>query len=334
VPDRYAVVSRVAELGAARYRDLADRSAVVVGCGALGSSVAAHLVRAGVGAVRVVDRDVVDEGNLPHQMLYTDDDARRHVLKADAARERLRAMNQDCVVEAVVADYAPGNALRLASGADVLIDGADNLETKLLLNDVAVATSTPMVHAGCAGTEGAVLAIVPGRTHCLRCLWPDATRSSLSCETRGVLPGAVAAVAALQATEAMKVLLGLDELCGLVRLDVWTALTRRVPLPAYSPQRCPACGRRDLKYLRGEARTSARLLCGGDTVLLSDPAGSDLDRLARRHRDNPSLRSGPECVQLEVDGCRVVVFASGRTLVHGAGGERRARAVHARHVTG
>jgi adenylyltransferase/sulfurtransferase len=286
-----------------------------------------------VGAVRVVDRDIVEERNLPHQVLYTADDARRHLFKAEAAGERLRAVNPDCAVEPVVADYAPGNALRLASGADVIIDGADNLETKLLLNDVAVATATPLVHAGCAGTEGTVLAIVPGRTHCLRCLWPEATRSPLSCETRGVLPGAVAAVAAFQATEAMKVLLRLDELCGLVRLDVWTALTRRVPLPTYDPRGCPACGRHDLKYLRGEGQTSARLLCGGDTVLLSDPTTTDLDRLARRHRDNPSLRADPECVRLEVDGCRVVVFASGRTLVHGAGGEQRARAVHARHVT-
>ncbi len=334
---RYAVVERVPAL-IDRAR-LAELSVLVVGCGALGSAVAGQLVRSGVGAVRLVDRDVVEPRNLPVQPLYCERDAELGRFKAEAAAARLRALNGECVVEGMVADYAPDNALRLAADVDLLIDGVDNLETKLLLNDVAVATGTPLVHAGCAGTEGAVLAIVPGVTHCLRCLWPEPTAAAgrLTCQTRGLLPGTAAVVASLQATEGLKLLLGAapSALAGLVRVDAWDATLRRVPLPPFPGRRsCPACGEQDLAYLRGEHRTTARALCGDDTVLLSAPTATDLDHLRRRHGAGEVLRARPDCVQLEVEGCRIVAFASGRTLIHGAGGVERARALYGRHVAG
>lgn len=334
---RYEIVERVPEL--ARRASLAQRSVLVVGCGALGSAVAAHLVRSGVGTVRLVDRDVVEERNLPVQLLYTERDAALGVFKAEAAAAHLREANGDCTVEGVVADYAPGNALRLAAGSDLLVDGADNVETKLLLNDVAVATGTPLAYAGCAGTEGAVMAVVPGSTHCLRCLWPEPTAAAgrMTCETRGLLPAAAAAVAALQFAVALKLLLGVDvgSLGGLVRVDAWEPEMRRVPLPPFpTPEPCPACGTGDLAYLKGEHSTRARELCGDDTVLLCAPEETDLGRLRERHYRNETLRSRPDCVQLEVEGCRIVAFASGRTLVHGAGGVERARVLYGRHVVG
>lgn len=335
------MIERVAVLGSADYAQLADRHVVVVGCGALGSAVASQLVRCGVGTVRVIDRDVVELRNLAHQSLFTEDDAATGRPKAEAAARRLRELNADCRVEGLVADLVPSNTKQLCAGADLIVDGADNLETKLLLNDLAVATDTALVYGGCAGTEGSVLAIRPGRSHCLRCLWPAPTEAAarLTCETRGVLPGTVAMVAALQSTEALKVLLDLDSssLIGLVRIDIWDGVLRRVPTPAFRPEdrSCPACGQRDFSYLRGEHATGARELCGDDTVLLSSPTGGlDLDRLRRRHRDNASLRAREDCVQVEVDGCRILAFASGRTLIHGAGGLNRARALYARYVLG
>jgi len=338
---RYSVIQRVAALGSADYARLVERRVVVVGCGALGSAVAGQLVRCGVGAVRVIDRDVVELRNLAHQSLYTEDDAAGGRPKAEAASARLRALNASCRIEGVVADLVPNNAKQLCAGADLIIDGADNLETKLLLNDLAVATDTALIYGGCAGTEGSMLAVRPGRTHCLRCLWPAPSDAAarLTCETRGVLPSAVITVAALQSTEALKLLLDLDTstLSGLIRIDIWTGVMRRVPTPAFQSagRSCPTCGRRDFSYLRGRHATEARELCGDDTVLLSSPtADLDLDRLRRRHRDNPSLRALPDCVQLEVDGCRILAFASGRTLIHGAGDLNRAKAVYARHVLG
>jgi adenylyltransferase/sulfurtransferase len=339
---RYSLVRRAAPLRSVDYSSLAARRVVVVGCGALGSAAAMHLVRSGVGRVRVVDRDVVEVGNLTHQVLYTERDAARRRLKAEAAADHLRAVNADCVVEGVVADFAPGTARQLAAGADLIVDGTDNLETKLLLNDVAVATRTPLIYAGCAGSEGSVLAVLPGVTHCLRCLWraPSDSAARMTCEIRGLLPGTAAAVAALQSTEALKVLLSVDAsaLCGLLRLDVWDGVLRRVPLPPFGAdsRSCPACGDGDFEYLRGEHSTRAHKLCGDDTVLLSGPgvAGIDLERLRLRHQANVSLRVRPECVQVEVSGCRIVAFASGRTLIHGAGGVDRAKALYTRHVAG
>lgn len=336
---RYAVVERVSALATADYRTLAGRRAVVVGCGALGSAVATHLVRGGVGAVRVIDRDVVELRNLAVQSLYTEQDV--GLPKAEAAQLRLRALNSDCAVDGIVADFAPENARQLVADADLIVDGVDNLETKLLLNDVAVAQDLPLVYAGCAGTEGSVFAVLPGRTHCLRCLWPrpGAAAARLNCQTRGLLPATAASVAAVQATEATKLLLGLgpESLSGLVLLDVWQAGARRLPLPAVEVARrnCPACGARDFSYLRGEHRTDARELCGDDTVLLRSSTGAtDLGRLTERHRANRTLRALPDCVQLEVDGVRILAFASGRTLIHGAGGLNQAKSLYARHVLG
>jgi molybdopterin/thiamine biosynthesis adenylyltransferase len=334
---RYPLLSRLARRLSLDTARLAATRAVIVGVGALGSAAAAQLVRAGVGTVRVVDRDVVELRNLATQALYTEQDAQHRRLKAEAAAERLRALNSGCTVEGLVADLAPVNARQLTRHADVLLDCADNLDTKLLLNDLAVADGTALVYAGCAGTEGSALAVLPGRTPCLRCLWPrpGAGAARLTCESRGLLPTTATTVAALQVTEALKVLLAAspDQLSGLVRVDVWDGVARRVPLPARNPG-CPACGSGEFAYLSGRAATTARELCGGDTVLLSAPVELDLDRLRARHRANPSLLARDEFVQVDVDGCRIVAFSSGRTLIHGAGGLRRARAVHARHVLG
>jgi adenylyltransferase/sulfurtransferase len=340
-PGRYAIIERVSALASVDYSTLGSRRVVVVGCGALGSAVAMLLVRSGVGAVRLVDRDVVELRNLAVQLLYTEQDAALGLPKAEAAQTQLRKLNAGCEVDGIVADFAPGNARQLVDGADLIVDGVDNLETKLLLNDVAIAEGIPLVYAGCAGAEGSVLAIVPGVTHCLRCLWPQpsAAAARLSCQTHGLLPATATGIAALQFTEAMKLLLGLgpQTLSGLVRIDVWHAVSRRVPLPAFDSARrdCPACGAHDFSYLRGEHQTVARELCGDDTVLLCSPNGcTDLTRLTERHRRNGTLRALPNCVQLEVEGVRILAFASGRTLIHGAGGLNQAKSLYARQVLG
>lgn len=315
---RHHRLARAARVGPAGAAALAERSALVVGCGALGSAVAQLLVRTGIGRLRLVDRDVVEEGNLGDQLLFTEADAAAGRPKAEAAAERLAAVDGEVRVEAFVDDFAPASWRALADGMDVIVDASDNLETKYLLNDVSVSTATPWVYAGCAGAWGTVLAVVPGRRHCLRCLWPDPPAVVEGCAREGLLPMTAAAVAALQATEALKLLMGREaELFpGPVRLDVWDGVLRRVPVAPWEPDACPACGRGELPFLDAGLAERADVLCGGNTVLLSrGRAGA-----ARAPAD-----AGPQ--RFDVDGCRVLVFASGRALVVGTDSPLRARAL-------
>lgn len=333
-------MERVAPLRGKRYADMRRRRAVVVGCGALGCAVAVHLVRSGVGHVRIIDRDIVEQRNLVDQIVFAEADATNRRPKAEAAARTLGALSPHSVVEGVVADCVSDNAVRLTANADIMIDGADNLETKMLINDVAVFTGTPLIYGGCAGTQGVVLTVRPKRSHCLRCLWPAAGRggiATLSCQSHGVLPGTIAATAAMQFTEATKILMGMEDelLAGLVRIDVWQGTIRQVPMPAFraGARACPACEQHELAYLDGREGTRASKLCGDDTVLLSTFAGIDLERLARRHQSSV-LHVDSECVHFEAESCRLLVFASGRTLVHGAGDTARARSLYARYVLG
>ena len=230
---RFRRLGRVEEVGQTAPSALRQRSAVVIGCGELGTAAASLLVRMGVGRIRVVDRDVVELGNLGDQCLYTEDDVGERRPKAEAAAERLSSIAGELLIEPCVADVGPDNVRMLVEGFDVVIDGVDNLETKYLINDAAVVTATPWVYAGCAGVNGSVLAILPGRTHCLRCIWPKAPPASRvqGCEPMGLLPTTAAMVAAVQVTEAIKILLGKDdELLGQVAtIDTWMARVRRIP---------------------------------------------------------------------------------------------------------
>jgi len=335
--DRFHRMRRVRETGPGAPAALRERSAVIVGCGALGCAAATLLVRSGIGALRLVDRDVVEWGNLGDQCLYLEEDASTGRLKAEVAAERLSASDAGIRIEASVADVAADNVRDLIAGFDVVIDGSDNLETKYLLNDAAVATGTPWVYVGCAGSIGSVLAVVPGRTHCMRCVWPIPPAAHLveGCESSGLLPTTAAMVAAVQVTEALKILLGKqDELVGQVMtIDTWTARVRRIPFRQFDGNlnNCPACGRGDFSFLNKRGARRAETLCGGDTVLIRDDAWFDYEQV--RERLQLELRvSTPSFFSLDTEGCRLVVFQSGRALVHGTCDPVRARALLGRYV--
>lgn len=335
--DRFRRMRRVPETGPGAPDVLRERSAVIVGCGALGSAAASQLVRSGLGALRLVDRDVVEWGNLGNQCLYLEKDASDGRLKAEAAAERLSAFDADARIEASVADVAADNVHELITGFDMIIDGSDNLETKYLLNDAAVATGTPWVYVGCAGSIGTILAVIPGRTHCLRCVWPVPPAAYLveGCESSGLLPTTAAMVAAAQVTEALKILLGKED--QLVRqvltIDTWTARVRRIPFRQFDSERnnCPACGQGEFSFLNRRGAQRAETLCGGDTVLIRDGAWFDYEQV--RGRLQPELHvSTPSFFSLDAEGCRLVVFQSGRALVHGTCDPVRARALFGRYV--
>lgn len=338
--ERYRRQMRFAPLGEAGQRRLLAGRVLICGCGALGSVAADLLVRAGVGYVRIVDRDFLERDNLHRQVLYDESDVAAELPKAVAAARRLAKINSGVTVEPIVADVSAANIATLAGDVDVIVDGTDNFETRYLLNDFAVSTDKPWVFGGCVGSEGQVLAVLPGETPCLACLVPEPppAESQPTCETAGVIGPIVSVVAALQSAEALKILSGNRDAVQrrMAIIDVWGNQLRAVGVAKLLGDECRACGRRDFPWLDGRRGAAAVSLCGRNAVQLSPPAGArvSLPNLAAKLREVGRVSVNDFLLRLEVDKYRLTVFADGRTIVGGTDDPAEARVVHARYVGG
>src|SRR5579862_8197164 len=285
--DRYSRQILFAEIGEPGQERLASSAAALVGCGALGTALSNLLVRAGLGRLRLVDRDFVESSNLQRQTLFEEADAREALPKAVAAERRLRAINSGVEIEGVVADLTPENASSLLSGFDVILDGTDNFETRLLLNDAALSLNAPWIYAAAVGSYGVTMTIRPGETACLACLLEGeenafALGSEATCDTAGVLNAAVGGIASIEAAEAMKLLAGKrGALNGrLISCDVWSGKFQSIRV-ARNPT-CRACGRREFVYLEGEAQPHITM-CGRDSVQIHERSRKfDLADLGQR----------------------------------------------------
>jgi adenylyltransferase/sulfurtransferase len=308
-----------------------------VGAGALGSIAAEMLVRAGVGRLRLVDRDYVDESNLQRQSLYDEWDVRQGLPKAIAAAAKLRRINGDVEVEARVEDVHAGNALALVSGMDLVVDGTDNFETRYLLNDVSIRSSVPWIYAACVGSYGMSFVVLPGETPCLRCLLEEEPPpgTSPTCDTAGVIAPAVHAVSAFQVAEALKILSGRkDALSGAVlSLDVWKGAADWFR-PARRRKECPACGRGELDYLSGSSGSQAVTLCGRNAVQVrpARPSALSLDDLARRLESLGDVTKNDYLLRARIADHEIVLFRDGRAIVHGTTDPAEARSLYARYV--
>ena len=337
---RYARQTILPVIGEAGQRALGEGRVLLVGCGALGTHVADTLVRAGVGFLRIVDRDFVDLHNLQRQVLFDEDDLARGLPKALAAAEKLRRINSTVTIEPIVDDANAGNIAALLDGIDLIIDGTDNFETRYLLNDVAAQAGLPWIYGGVLASYGMTLTIVPGVTACLRCLFPEPPPpgAAPTCETAGVLAPAVAMIAAIEATEAIKILIGAREATNreLLAIDLWRLSVDR--LPAIRQADCPTCGDGPRSYpfleVSGASRTVA--LCGRNAVqiTLGAPANLALPDLAARlgaagevRHNAHLLRFRPRDAEQEL-----VIFPNGRTIVHGTDETALARSLYARYV--
>jgi adenylyltransferase/sulfurtransferase len=343
-PDRFDRQRRFAPLGAEGQARLQSARVLLAGCGALGGVLAQTLTRCGVGALVLVDRDVVDLTNLPRQVLFEDGDLGRP--KAEAAAAALARIGGPTRVEAHAEHLDAENLEELAAGCDLVLDGTDNLATRYLLNDYAVETGTPWVYGGVVGSGGLVLPVVPGRGACLRCVFPDPPPPGAlpTCDSAGVILPAVSAVASLQAGAAL-FWLGASEgareafVPYLTEVDVWFGDVRRVE--AGRDPACPCCGERDFPFLRAPAQRSAWSLCGRNTVQVRPPVPTgvggrkraDLTRIAASVRGAASdVRELGTILRFEVEGLCVTVFADGRALLEGTDDVDRARAVYDRYV--
>lgn len=336
---RYAKQTRFAPLGEEGQRRLLGSRVLLAGCGALGSVIANTLVRAGVGRLTIVDRDFLEESNLQRQVLYTEQDVADRLPKSIAAAARLAAVNSGVEVEPVVADLTASNLADLANGHDLVLDGTDNFETRLLLNDWAVREGQPWIYGGVVGAEGRVMPIVPGETACLACLIPEppAPGETETCDSAGVLGPAVNVVASLQATEAIKLLAGTpDDLAlGLMVVDLWAGRWRRLDVPRDPACRC--CGERRFDWLDGHLGSRAVVLCGRGAVQLSPPAGSppiDLAKMRAMLAPLGEVSGNAYLLRLRFEGHDLTLFGDGRAIIGGVENESDARSVWAKAVGG
>lgn len=332
---RQMLFERIGERG---QRALSLSRVTLIGCGALGTAIAATLVRGGVGYLRIVDRDFVELDNLQRQTLFEESDVTANLPKAEAAARRLHKINSTVEVDGVVADASEANIESLCADADLLLDGTDNLETRYLLNDVAVKSGVPWIYGACVAAEGVVMTILPGRTACLRCVWdePPPAGATATCDTVGVIGPVVSLVAAFQCVEALKLLTGkTDDIApGLLTIDAWTGATRRIELGAARSEECVCCGRRRFEFLDGSRASASTTLCGRNAVQVRPAAGAgavDFKAIASRLS---ALRptSNEFILRFRTDDFEVSLFRDGRAIIKGTADPAVARGVYARYV--
>jgi adenylyltransferase/sulfurtransferase len=321
-------------IGVGGQERLLASKAVILGCGALGTAQAQALVRAGLGTLRIVDRDFVEESNLQRQMLFDEADARESLPKAVAAERKLRAINSDVQVEGIVADADSRNIEDLVKGFQVILDATDNFEARYLINDVSVKLGIPWVYGAVVASYATTLTILPGRTPCLACLFPSPPQElQETCETAGVISPAVSWAAAIQVTETLKILLGREaELHGsLLAYDVWANRFHQL-----KPQRdaeCRTCGAREFAHLERRGLTHISL-CGRDSIQILQEESRVLDLVAlkaRLARFGP-VRGNEFLVKCELAPYELTVFPDGRAIIKGTQDPAVARGIYAKYI--
>ena len=332
--ERYSRQILFAEIGERGQETLLASHAVIVGCGALGSLQAMALARSGAGRITIIDRDYVDQSNLQRQFLFEESDAAEAIPKAIAAARRLQRINSSIEVRSVVADLNPTNAEELLGDAGVILDGTDNFETRYLINDVAVSRGIAWIYGAAVGSYGIEMPVIPGRTACLRCVYPDPPAGAApTCDTAGVLNAITAAIAALQVSDAVKILCGRVErvMPRITRMDVWEGTIRQTDQPAPDPD-CPTCARREFIHLNGGMRAPISL-CGRNAVQIHVAARPlDLKALKQRLAALGEVRANEFALRFGLPPLEMTIFPDGRAIIKGTTDPGVARSFYARYV--
>jgi molybdopterin/thiamine biosynthesis adenylyltransferase len=324
-------------IGWAGQEKLINSRVLLVGCGALGASHAEMLARAGVGKLRLVDRDFVEFSNLQRQTLYQEKDAIERLPKAIAAKKRIAAINSDVRTEAIVTDVNPSNIEELVENCDLILDGTDNFQVRYLVNDACVKLKKTWIYGAAVASYGTTMTIIPNRTPCLRCIFeeiPDAG-SSPTCDTAGVIMPIISTISAVQVTEALKILTGnVDQLHrSLLQFDVWQTDWRKIKLREPLAD-CICCGERRFEFLESQVREFFTALCGRDAVQISAPKPTKLDlpALAEKLKNLGEIKQNEYLVRFQADGFEVTVFQDARAIIKGTDDLTTARSVYAKYI--
>lgn len=333
---RYSRQERLAELGPQGQRRLLASHVLVVGCGALGSNLANLLTRAGVGRLRIVDRDIIELSNLARQVLFDEQDVAAGLPKAEAAARKLRLVNSEIEIEALVQDVTAGSVELLLEGVTLVLDGTDNLETRYLLNDACVKAGLPWVYGGVIGTTGMMMPVLPGDGPCLRCLFPEPPPpgSLPTCETQGVLGTAPAIIAALQATEAIKLLIGAEPARQLLSINLWSQTFQQIKV--LRDEACPACAEHRFDFLEARQTAWVTSLCGRNAIQIT-PVGAaplSLSNLAERLARHGTVSNNGLLLKFSADEHELLIFPDGRVMIQGTVDETVAKRLYTRYIGG
>lgn len=332
--DRYSRQIQFGGLGAGGQANLSRSHCAIVGCGALGCTQAMLLARSGVGTLTLIDRDFVEESNLQRQILFDERDAAQGLPKAEAAKRRLAKISSATAIHAFVTDLNPENIRELLAGASLILDATDNFETRYLINDYAIQSSTPWIYGAAVGSYGIAMPILPHRSACLRCIYPDPPAGAQpTCETAGVLNTVTTLVASLQTSDALKILSGNEAEVRLkiATADLWNGGLRELDQPPRDPA-CPACGAHNFIYLEGRKRAPVSL-CGRNAVQIHERSNAmDLGDLTIRLRRLGEVRSNEFALRFFPEPYEMTIFADGRAIIKGTTDEAVARSLYSRYV--
>lgn len=334
--ERYSRQILFPGIGEPGQKKISEARVALVGCGATGCALAALLARAGVGTLRIIDRDYVEPSNLQRQSLFDESDAAESLPKAIAAARQIAAFNSEITVEPKVEDLVPANVQSLLADVDLILDGTDNFETRYLINDYAVESSRPWIYSAAVGSYAVTLNVVPGQSACLACIFPESPRGIVeTCETSGILNSAVNLVASIAATEALKLLVGGTDAPTLRRtllsFDLWT--NEHAEISAMKPRSgCRACVQRDFIHLAGEGRPHITL-CGRNSVQIHERSRPiDFLEMDRRLQPHGIVRHNDFILKFWHDPYEMTLFPDGRAIIKGTTDTAVARSLYARYV--
>jgi adenylyltransferase/sulfurtransferase len=327
-------------IGIAGQQRLIDARVLICGCGALGSVIANTLVRAGVGHVRLVDRDFLELNNLQRQVLFDEQDVEAGLPKAIAAANRLKAINSQVEIEPIVADVDHKNIRALCDSVDMILDGTDNFETRFLLNDASIKFNIPWVYGGCLGASGQTMTIIPGQSACLQCLMidgPPPPGTTPTCDTAGIISPIINVIASLEANEAIKILSGNSDQASrhLNVFELWDNRFRQIDLSNLRASvDCPACQRKEFPWLEGKRGSHTAVLCGRNSVQLTFPeqVSWSLDEMGKKLSQVGVVKQNRFMLRCELERHVLTLFPDGRAIISGTEEIAEAKTLYAKYV--
>lgn len=332
--NRYSKQILFHNIGIEGQKRISESTVVVIGIGALGTVISSQLCRAGVGRLKLIDRDYVEISNLQRQILFTEKDAQERLPKVIAAAENLRAVNSEITIDPVIADVTSKNIEQLIHDADLILDGNDNFEVRFLINDAAIKLNKPWIYGGALGSTGMSMTIIPGQTACLRCLTPESPPPGVlpTCDTDGVISPATGIVASIQTAEALKVLTGNTPRKSLINFDIWDG--KFTEFTVHKRQGCIACEKGIYEYLNASNASWTTVLCGRNSVQIVPPEEMQVSLTDLKERLNRIVltRYNGFMLVFEVEGYEMTIFSTGRAIIRGTTDESRARAIYSRYV--